>query len=193
MQKYEHSPDEELVSLSLHENDMDAFAALIGRYEKKLSYYMRRLSSFDEHDIEDLLQETFLNVWKNLNAYDPSLRFSTWVYRIAHNQTISAFRKYKSRGQDQLVEYSEEIQIASAEDFVKELDQKLSTSTLLATMQQLKPKYREVLVLKYFEDLSYDEISDVLQMPPGSVATLLSRAKKKLKPLLQQHASHSFS
>ena len=87
--------DEELVALAL--KNQDFFACLVERYEPKLMRYVRRISAATQEDAEDLLQEIFVKVYRNLNDFDPDLKFSSWIYRIAHNQVISYWRKTARR------------------------------------------------------------------------------------------------
>ena len=178
---YVSMTDEQLVTEAL--NDIEAFGALIDRYESRLMGYVLRISSFRVEEVEEILQEVFVKAWKNLRGFDSSLKFSSWLYRIAHNETISSFRKYKSRGQDQTVSWNPELfDFASDElEISAVLDVKTRAARVHAALEQLKPAYREILVLKYLEDQSYEEMSDILKKPMGTVATLLNRAKKAFK------------
>ncbi len=172
--------DRELVKLSLQQ--LDYFSCLYNRYEGKMIAYIKKISSLTQEEAEDVLQEAFIKIWRNLNDYDTDLKFSSWVYRIVHNETISYWRKKKSYGKDKQLATGE---VSLKDDVVKEEegqeeDKEAKVKTLLAAMP---PKYREILVLRYFEGLSYDEISDVLKIPPGTVATRLNRAKKSFEKL----------
>jgi len=89
----EKKEDSELVELSLKKQDY--FYCLILRYQEKLLRYIRRISASSKEDAEDILQEVFMSVYKNLNDFDNSLKFSSWIYRIAHNKTVSHWRKQK--------------------------------------------------------------------------------------------------
>jgi len=178
--------DEELVKASLKE--INFFGELIERYEKKLKFYILRISNFSDEEVEEILQEIFLKTWKNLNDFDSDLKFSSWIYRIAHNETISIFRKYKSRGEDQRVSLESEVfeNISGLDDLVKEFKLKEKAKEIKKVLKKLSPpEYKEVLILKYFEDKSYDEISDILQKPPGTIATLLHRAKIQFRNIYE--------
>ena len=163
----------------------------MGGYEKKLSRYIRRITNFDEETVEDLLQEVFLKVYKNLNDYDADFSFNSWIYRIAHNEAIIFFRKQKSRPEtvnpqnDEGVDYLNIIpsDIDLRGDYVKkELARKVRK-----LINKLPEKYRAVLVLKFLEEKNYNEISDILQTPSGTVATLIHRAKIQFKQLAIKH------
>ena len=177
----EDKSDEELVVLTLQ--NRECFACIINRYENKLLRYMKRISNMPEEELQDILQETFIKAYYNLNNFDSDLKFSSWVYRIAHNSIIDAHRKNKIRPQGNLVDIEDNLlqNIASDTNVLKEVDQKYIRKNIEDALENMEQKYREVLVLKFFEEKDYKEISDILKKPMGTVATLLNRAKKKLK------------
>lgn len=172
--------DIDLVKLAL--SDQENFVYLIEKYEKPLFRYIRRISSFSSEDIEDLLQEVFIKVYKNLNGFDKSLKFSSWIYRIAHNEVISYYRKVKVRPAAFEGELNDEILDNIKSDFSLEdiLEKKFTKELVKQLLSQMDIKYREVLVLRYLEEKDYGEISDILKKPKGTVATLLNRAKKQM-------------
>lgn len=87
--------DSEIISLTLEESDN--FALIIDRYETKLFRYIMRLGDFLIADVEDILQDVFIKAYTHINEYDPSLSFSSWIYRIAHNTSIDTFRKKSTK------------------------------------------------------------------------------------------------
>ena len=176
---FSNKTDEELVEQALV--DRDVFIYLINRYERKLYNYIRRITNVSNEEAEDLLQEIFIKAYKNLRGFDPKLKFSSWIYRIAHNQVISNFRKRKARPENYSVQLSEELTrtLAGNMDIEKETDQKLLRENLLRGLEKLNKKYKEVLVLRFLEEKSYEEISDILMKPKGTVATLINKAKKE--------------
>ena len=101
------------------------------------------------------------------------------MYRIAHNQTISLFRKFKTRGREQETELTPELFLPTTVNFVLPIDSKINAGLIQTALKEISEKYREVLVLRFFEDFSYEEISDVLKCSVGTVSTLVARAKKK--------------
>lgn len=192
---YEKMADEALVKGSLQ--DEDAFYFLMKRYEPVLLRYIHRMTQVSREEAEDLLQEIFIKVYRNLNGFDTSLKFSTWVYRIAHNEIISQYRKKKqNRFSIELDANDEEAR--SLSDLLTDtlnvesqyLDREKANAVRMA-LGELPSKYRDILVLHYFEELSYREISDILKKPPGSVATLLNRAKAKFKKIAEQRQLES--
>ena len=173
--------DEKLVKKSL--KDIKYFACLFERYEKKLVRYILRISSFSEEEANDILQEIFLKIWKNLNKFDNSLKFSSWAYRIAHNTTVSEWKKSKSYGKDQQTKIDDEIfqNLPSKIDLIKEFQKENNNKEIRKILNALPKKYSDVLVLKFLEEKNYNEISDILKKPPGTIATLIHRAKKAFR------------
>ena len=158
--------------------DPDAYAAIVEKYEAPLLRYLLRISNISRADGEDLLQNVFLKAYQNLRDFDPDLKFSSWIYRIAHNEAISAWRKKKSRAEELNLETAEAEQLLrSTLDIPSEADQKILVQFVRSILAKISPKYREVLILRFLEDKDYSEISDILRRPMGSVATLVSRAK----------------
>lgn len=170
--------DQELVERSL--TNVDYFSCIYERYEKKLLNYIRRLTTVSEEEAEDILQESFIKVWKNLNNIDLNARLSSWLYRLVHNEVITHWRKNKQR--QPALELSENLLHSISEDL--EISQ-ISEEELNREILTITEKHRQVIILKYFENMSYEEISDILKIPEGTVAIRLSRAKKELKSRLQ--------
>jgi RNA polymerase sigma-70 factor (ECF subfamily) len=173
----EEKTDEELAMLVLENQAF--FACLIERYQQKLLAYILRISNFSMEEAEDILQEVFIKVYKNLNEFDSDLKFSSWIYRITHNQVISAHRKTQSRPQGDSIDADDEIlrKLASGLDTSSEISIKILRENIDKVMLGINVKYREVLVLRFFEEKDYKEISDIIRKPMGTVATLLNRAK----------------
>ncbi len=182
--KPEGKTDQELVELALQ--NPDDYYYLIKKYEKKIGQYINRLSCLTPEDSEDLLQEIFLAAYKNLNSYNPKLKFSSWLYRIAHNKTISFWRKNQKNAPISLDLNQDFLAFLADEkkDAVQKLIQKNNQEEIKKAVQELKEKYREVIILKFFEEKSYQEIADILRKPSGTIATLLNRAKKQLRKKL---------
>ncbi len=182
---FEDSTDEELAKLA--QGDVLAFRELIERYEAKLKRYILRISSFSPEESEEILQEVFINIWKNLRSFNVGLSFSSWAYRIARNHTISSHRKHVSRGRDQTFMIDADLMRTLRDDLdvEQEVEDVLIKEDIAKKLKQIQKKYRDVLILKYLEEKSYDEIGDILKKPPGTVATLLHRAKKAFKKVLE--------
>lgn len=177
--------DEEAAKGSINERFL--FSVIVARYQERLSRYIRRLGVFQKEEVEDILQDVFIKVYKNLQEFDDSLSFSSWIYRITHNETMSFFRKKSLRPYGHYVEDPEKtfLTLDSETNIEKELDVKIEADELAAALPKISKKYRDAVILRYFEEKSYQEISDILRMPTGSVATLLHRAKKALQKELK--------
>ncbi|MCX6703797.1 MAG: RNA polymerase sigma factor [Candidatus Zambryskibacteria bacterium] len=179
--------DEEVLRRSSTEREL--FAHIIQRYEHKLRLYIQRKSHASPEDIDDLLQNIFIKVYRNIKGFDPSLRFSSWIYRIAYNEMVDWYRKEKrtphiSFDADESILYTIAGDQDTTEKALKE-EQKKVVSTALSSLDQI---YQDIVELRFYEEKSYEEIGDILQIPPGTVAIRISRVKKILKTLLQNHA-----
>lgn len=176
--------DEELIEIAL--KDKNAYQDLMLRYEDKLLRYIKRLGGFNDEDARDILQETFIKAYVKLNEFNRELKFSSWIYRIAHNQSINYLRKRKIKPVFDS-ELNEIIlnKIQADLDIEKEIDKKYLEETIRKNLNKIDKKYQEVLVLKYMEDKDYQEISDILKKPMGTIAILLKRGKEKFKKICQ--------
>ncbi|MBK8348346.1 MAG: RNA polymerase sigma factor [Saprospiraceae bacterium] len=174
--------DREIIRLSLA--DLEYFACLVLKYEVRLLSYIKKISQSNHDEAEDILQEAFIKIWKNLNGYDPRLKLESWIFRIVHNETISYWRKKTSYSKDNIVRLDDErLHTLMAAEDVDEMAGESFFRIIEEVLPLLKQEYREVLVLKYLEDKSYIEISDILKIPEGTVATRINRAKKSFKEL----------
>ena len=179
--------DQEIIVEVLNGN-RDFFCLLVQKYERPIFNYIFRMVR-SKPDAEDLAQDTFVKAFYALNKYDSTYEFSTWIYRIALNVCRDYFRKKK------LFLYSLSAPIGDEEesefeDFIPQdsfhnpddvlLNQELRLN-LEKAIQDLPIKFREVIVLRHLEGLSYDEISSITGLPVGTVKTYLHRARKKLQ------------
>lgn len=174
----DNKTDVELVGLSL--KDPNHFLCLSKRYEEKLLRYIIRISKFSREDAEDVLQEVFIKTYYNLNGFDSELQFSSWIYRIAHNETVSAIRKKVVRPVIYLEE-SDLEKFGDVFDMAKELDNSFDRKIIDTALSRLDEKYREVLVLRYLDEKDYVEIADILKKPVSTVGNLILRGKKLFK------------
>ncbi|MDD3539634.1 MAG: RNA polymerase sigma factor [Atribacterota bacterium] len=182
----EQKTDAELVSLSL--KNQDYYYCLMKRYEAPLMNYIYKLSGLNRTDLEDILQEVFILVYQNLNDYNKSFKFSSWIYRIAHNYTVSQLRK-KAQGTQNISwdEHDLEQIVQSDFDLEENLALKINYHNLLSIIDSLPLKYKEVLLLKFVDGKDYQEISDILRKPIGTVGTLINRAKKMLAQEIEKY------
>lgn len=177
--------DAELVEHSLR--DRHAFIEIVRRYEPALRRYVSRLGVARREDVDDVLQEAFIKIYLNLNDFDASLSLSAWMYRIVHNESVSHFRKQNVR--PQVLNTEEDLlifgRIADETNIAEELDKRINADLVRTAIAHLTPHYREVLILRFLEDRTYDEIADILKIPSGTVATYLNRGKKELRTSLK--------
>ena len=167
--------DREIIVKSME--NMDYFACLYDRYEPQMLRYIRKISFATPEEAGDILQDAFIKIWRNLNNYDPDMKLSSWLYRIVHNETISFCRKKRSFGKDRKVEPETTPLADRADDPEAGQDPDVRFLLTHQVLDQLPMKYREILVLKFLENMQYEEISDILKIPEGTVATRINRAK----------------
>jgi RNA polymerase sigma-70 factor (ECF subfamily) len=174
--------DEQIVEIILN-NDKELYREIIRRYQDKLSHFLRKFI-YDKDEMEDVLQVVFIKTYKNLYGFDVHRKFSSWIYRIAHNEAVN-FLKKTSRNGIFLDDLEYKI-IDEKIDICGNIDNKMLKKEIERNIAKLKIKYQEPLILFYFEDRSYEEISDILRIPKSTVGTLIARGKKMLKNHLEE-------
>lgn len=176
--------DEELAERT-QQGDQAAFNLLFTRYEKKiLRYGQRFLYSYE--DLEDAVQEVFIKAYRNIQSFTVSRKFSTWLYRIAHNTFINVIKK-KGREPISFFDFDTFVQLPvknskSPEDTLITKEDKNLINT---SLKNVSPKYREPLILFYIEEMDYQEIADILKIPTSTVGVRLRRGKAMLKKMIQ--------
>ncbi|MCM3217497.1 RNA polymerase sigma factor SigW [Niallia taxi] len=170
--------------------DQNAFGDIIDIYKDKVFQICYRMLG-NRHEAEDISQEAFLRAYVNINRFNMDLKFSTWLYRIATNLCIDRIRKKKPDyyldaevpGTDGLNMYS---QISSDTRLPEEDVESLELQALIQReISKLPEKYRSVIVLKYIEELSLNEISEILELPLGTVKTRIHRGREALRKQLR--------
>jgi RNA polymerase sigma-70 factor, ECF subfamily len=189
--KLDTSPltDKEVVQ-SVVDGKREDFEILVNRYYKQITAYLGRLLNFNEGDVQDVLQETFINTFVNLVTYNPSLSFSSWLYRIAHNLAIDLIRKkskyYIIDTNDQAVQN----QIHHNETIIQKSDQDhetiISNERLTSILQRLDLDSRTILTLFFLQGLSLNEIAGIFKTSSNTIAARLKRAKEKAKKIIQK-------
>lgn len=177
-QKNPEQTDEEIARL-VQSGDIDLFGKIIERYEEKIKRYGRKFLSGVE-DIEDIVQDIFIKAYENIQSFDIKRKFSSWLYRIAHNEFVNALRKHKKKPLS-LFELDILLPYSSAQEVDNGIDRQKMNEILNEYLNKLKPKYREPIILYYLEELNYKEISDILRIPVSTVGIRLKRAREKLK------------
>lgn len=175
--------DEELVEKIRRENN-ELYVEIVRRYQQKLYRYLRYLTNRPS-EAEDLLQDVFIKAYRNLFGFDTKKNFSSWIYRIAHNEGINFVKKTARKKEVSLenIDFSLESPASSVEDALTKEEIRVKVTQCL---EDLEAKYREPLVLYYFEDKSYREISDILRIPVKTVGTFIFRGKRILKTIYQK-------
>lgn len=181
--------DEQLVELIRNE-DKELYSFVIDRYEQKLRSYIRRLTNGSD-EVDDLVQQTLVNAFIALQSFEVDKKFSSWIYRIAHNLTINWLEKKKAS-----IYLDEDDGLAdslrSEIDVHSEMANSELSHHLIEAINKLPEKYKEPFILKYIEDQSYDEIADILRKPKNTVGTMISRAKIILKEELKKNYGEKY-
>ncbi|MBL4752435.1 MAG: sigma-70 family RNA polymerase sigma factor [Flavobacteriales bacterium] len=171
--------------------DQKAYAALMDRYRDSIYFLLLKMVN-NKDDADDLTIEAFGKAFKNLNQYTPNFAFSTWLFKIASNNCIDFIRRKKKRtlsidrrqenddGMETTIHLKSDM-LDPEEKFVKKQKIKL----LHEIVKKLKPRYRELVELRYFKELSYEEIAQQLDIPLGTVKAQLFRAREFLQGILK--------
>ncbi|MDX9728484.1 MAG: sigma-70 family RNA polymerase sigma factor [Bacteroidales bacterium] len=173
--------------------DSRAYAELLNRYRDSVYYVMLRMIS-NPSDAEDLTIEAFGKAFHNLAKYVPSHAFSTWLFRIATNNCIDFMRRKSQtpRPFDQDEGEEDEVEATVASDMIAPDELMINRETaasLNRIVKTLKPRYRRLIELRYFEDYSYEEIASELSLPIGTVKARLFRAKVLILNMVQSKSS----
>ncbi|MFH0969094.1 MAG: RNA polymerase sigma factor [Patescibacteria group bacterium] len=185
--KMKELSDNELIKL-LECKDFRVHNELVKRYQRRLFVYIYRFIG-NKEEAEDLVQNVFFKVYKYCKNFDIDRKFSSWIYRIAHNEAVNHMKRKSIK------------KFISLEDFVSEKDRietkseakspmeawmsKELRKEMEAALKKIPGKYREVLEMRYFAEKSYEEISKIIKKPVNTVGTLISRAKKKLESVVR--------
>jgi len=184
LKEFKDSKEEDISLVTETLNNPESFGKIMNKYSPRITRYIYRIAGSSSFEIDDLLQNIFIKVYKNLNNFDSALSFSAWIYRIAHNEAIDYIRKLKIRPRTIMNDEEEDFLFNIPDknnDLIEDLNNNMIKDHILEIFSKIREKYRSVLILKYLEDKDYNEISDILKIPLGTVATLLHRAKKEFK------------
>jgi RNA polymerase sigma-70 factor (ECF subfamily) len=171
---------DEMLAQRVQEGHKEDFGILMERYQAKLFRYGKKFITGHDN-IEDVVQDVFIKTYQHIKSFDTSKKFSSWIYRIAHNTYVNAVKK-QSREPLYLFDFDLILGHTIVEN-PREREQEQEEIRLLVEkgLDMLPSRYREIIVLYYMEELSYKEIADILQVPVGTVGIRLKRAKDKLK------------
>ena len=182
--------DFKLVQLALSKGDQKAYAELLQRYRESVYYMMLKMVN-NKDDADDLTIEAFGRAFKKLDQYTPNYAFSTWLFKIASNNAIDFLRKKKlnntismdTRNENSDYDASNLVRsthLNPEEFYIK----KQKVEMVRAVIDKLKPKYKELVELFYFQELSHEEISEKLNLPIGTIKAQLFRARDFLFELI---------
>lgn len=179
-----NNSDEE-IALRVQKGDQASFGVLVERYEAKMYRYGRKFIAGME-DIQDIVQDVFVKAYVNIKSFDSTRKFSSWLYRIAHNEFVNALKK-TSRRPFLYLDTDTLLPHLVAEDRTDTVATDGETKIAMEKcLTLLTPKYREPLILYYYEELSYLEIADILHIPIATVGVRLNRGKRELKSIYKE-------
>ncbi|HAT68314.1 MAG: hypothetical protein A2481_02760 [Candidatus Yonathbacteria bacterium RIFOXYC2_FULL_47_9] len=180
MNDSEKLSDEEIVE-KVRSNDQELYSVIVERYQHKLLRYATNLIK-DEHKSVDVVQESFIKAFVNLNSFDAGKKFSSWIYRIVHNEAMNNVKKYPKE-----VPLLDGVDFQSDENIENDFEQKETVARVEKCLREMPLLYSEPLTLLSIEEKSYTEISDILRIPMGTVATRIRRAKILMKHICQKN------
>ena len=177
--------DGELITRAIN-GRVDGFEELVRRYQRPITgYVFRMLGDYDSS--LDVTQEVFIKVYNSLKKYSPEYKFSTWLYRIAHNAAIDHMRRNSIATQSLEAENSDgtyQLQIESRRPSPEQDHERTEwRAEIEAVVKLLPPAYRDLILLRHSRDLSYDEIAEVTGLPLGTVKNRLFRAREMMREL----------
>jgi RNA polymerase sigma-70 factor (ECF subfamily) len=181
--------DEDLMQ-QFQAGSVEAFDLLVSRYKDPLTNYLYRFLG-DARESEDLLQETFMRVFRNRHSYRRIARFSTWLYTIAGNLARSEYRKRRRRKVQSIQSInrdSEEYEIEIPDEtFRPDADANgiISEEYVMDALREIPDDFREVVILRDVQQLSYEEIAEITGLPMGTVKSRINRGRTKLQALLK--------
>ena len=172
--------------------DQDAFSLLVQRYQRRVfNLVLRMLQDYEE--ASETTQEAFLAAWQGLPAFRGEARFSTWLYRIAYNCALKQLElRKRDRTLQQALQAEQALESSGEAQKMAHIEALDSQELVHEQLSQLPAKYRIVLVLRHLQDMTYEEMAEVLTMPIGTIKTHLFRARNLLKERLQvfEHGQH---
>ena len=181
--------DDRTLVTRILEGETDLFSDLVARYQKRIVNYVYRITHRYE-EAHDLAQDIFIKVYMALDRYDTTYQCSTWIFRIAQNSAIDALRK-KSLPEVPLARGGEDGEEGREREFAdhgmspyRSFRNKELSAAIDGAVANLPPDYRELIQLRHFAELSYEEIAAMKSLPLGTVKNKLFRARNLLKEAL---------
>lgn len=184
VKKSEVDSDEQLV-VKVTSGDKELYAELVQRYQAKLVRYVTNILNGNDAAAQDVVQETFIKAFVNLRSFKVDRKFSSWIYRIAHNEAMNYIKKHKREVQHDDEEWEGKL-VDERPTQVDDVEKMFNNNSVKKSLAKLDLKYREPLMLYIYYGNSYEEISEILKMPRATVGVRISRAKDRLKVILKQ-------
>lgn len=174
--------DIELIEVIKNQN-REAYQELFLRYQKKLFSYIYHLVG-NRDEAEDILQNVFAKTYRNIGYFDVTRKFSSWIYRIAHNESVNYLKRRSKRytvSWEEILTSKDKLDSASNDENPTErMEHQEIANEIGLALKKIPEKYQQVLKLRYFKEYSYEEMGRVLHKPINTVGTLINRAKRKL-------------
>lgn len=177
--------DNELVSLFKQNKDREkAFTTIVKRYQEKIYWQIRRMVIRHE-DADDVMQHVFIKAWNGLDNFREDAKLYTWLYRIAVNETLTYLEQQKKRSSISLEDVGEQLENRLTSE--KGYDERQAMWKLQKAIQQLPEKQRVVFNLRYFEEMPYEQMSEVLDTSVGALKASYHHAVKKIEDYILNH------
>ncbi len=175
--------DKDIIDLYKKGEETRAFNEIVKSYSERMYWHIRRFSCSHE-DTDDLVQETFVKIWAALPSFREESRLFTWIYRIATNEALNFLRKKKLKALLTFEDFNEKVERQIDEDVY--FNGNDLQKSLLKAIQRLPEKQKLVFMMRYFDDMKYEEISEILKTSVSSLKTSYHYAYLKIKEDLQQ-------
>lgn len=180
MYSLKDSLQEKVYFLKLKNGDSEAFAFFYDQYITRIYRFVYMRVS-DKNVAQDLTQDIFLKLWQHLVNQKDIKSFPAFIFKIARNTIIDHYRQ--SQRQELPLEFADESEEPYSDDKTDSIDKDIDMQVLLDTLKKLKPEYQEVLILRYVEDLSIEDIAQIMQKDKNNIRVLIHRSLAKLKSL----------
>jgi RNA polymerase sigma-70 factor (ECF subfamily) len=182
---FQEADDNELIRLFKQNKDREhAFTTIVKRYQEKVYWQIRRMVICHE-DADDVMQNVFIKAWNGLDHFREDAKLYTWLYRIAVNETLTYLEHQKKRTAVSFEEISESLENKLESE--KGFDEQQAVWKLQKAIQQLPEKQRVVFNLRYFEEMPYEQMSEVLETSVGALKASYHHAVKKIEDYILNH------
>ncbi len=179
MDEYAELSDEQIIE-KIKNIDQGLYAIIVSRYKDKLIRYANSIIKDTDKSV-DIVQISLIKAYIDLKGFNTKKKFSSWMYRIVHNEALNLIKKYHKE-----TPWIEDLDFSSDEDIEENFAQNEVVSMVGKCLKDIPLLYSEVLSLYYIEEKSHREISDILKIPMGTVAIRISRGKQIMKKICQK-------